>query len=485
MAVCGIFYVTRLWIKREKMSKIIDKVNNFILDNHMISTGDRIVLGLSGGADSVCLLILLLDLAKRYGYESKDIYAVHINHMIRGKEADEDEEFARALCQQHNVNFKSFRKDIVSYAKELGLSVEEAGRRYRYECFDIVAKENNCTKVAVAHNKNDMAETVIFNMLRGTGLRGMAGMQPVRGNVIRPILNITRTEILDYLNEKNQVYRNDSTNDGLDYDRNKIRHLILPAMLDINKGAVDHICLMALEAGNSYSYIHEMAMEDYSGHSKEDDFGKTVTLSVGELYKYSPVLQEHLIHEAIGDVAGLKKDITRKHVMSVVGLIYQDTGKQVELPYGIRARRSYDDLIICNKPDVAEDYRIKLETEGTIIVPGKGSIECKIIDYNQDVEISKKIYTKMLDYGKIKDTLYLRTPEEGDYIVIDAKGSTKKLSRVFIDNKIDRAIRGSWPVIACGNNIVWVVGLRFSEAFKIDDNTKKILYMDYRGKGEE
>ena len=134
---------------------------------------------------------------------------------------------------------------------------------------------------------------------------------------------------------------------------------------------------------------------------------------------------------------------------------------------------------------MAEDYRIKLETEGTIIVPGKGSIECKIIDYNQDVEISKKIYTKMLDYGKIKDTLYLRTPEEGDYIVIDAKGSTKKLSRVFIDNKIDRAIRGSWPVIACGNNIVWVVGLRFSEAFKIDDNTKKILYMDYRGKGEE
>lgn len=467
------------------MSKIIDKVNNFIGDNHMINAGDRIVLGLSGGADSVCLLILLLDLAGKYGYGSKDIFAVHINHMIRGEEADGDEEFVKELCQARQVNFVAFRKDIVAYAKETGLSVEEAGRRYRYECFDKVARENSCTKVAVAHNKNDMAETVIFNMLRGTGLKGMAGMQPVRGNVIRPILNITRAEILEYLEEKKQGYRNDSTNDGLDYDRNKIRHLILPAMLDINKGAVDHICQMALEAGNSYSYIHEMAMEDYAGVSQEDDFGKTVTLDVNELYKYSPVLQEHLIHEAIGDVAGQKKDITRKHVMAVVGLLYQDTGKRLELPYGIKARRSYDDLIICNKPGATEDYRIKLLPDETCIVPGQGSIEFKIIDYNQDVEISKKIYTKMLDYGKIKDTLYLRTPEEGDYIVIDAKGSTKKLSRVFIDNKIDRAKRDSWPVIACGKNIVWVIGLRFSEAFKIDENTEKILYMNYRGKGEE
>lgn len=464
------------------MGKIIDKVSNFIADNNMISAGDRIVLGLSGGADSVCLLILLLDIGDRLGICSKDIFAVHINHGIRGQEADEDEAFARDLCQSKGVSFISFHKDIVGYAKELNMSVEEAGRKFRYQCFESVSEEQGCTKIAVAHNKNDMAETVIFNMLRGTGLKGMAGMQPVRGKIIRPILNITRAEILDYLSEKEQDYRNDSTNDGVDYDRNKIRHIILPAMMDINKGAVNHICHMALEAGNSYSYIHDMAMEDYNGVSQEDDYGRAVTLDVNELYKYSPVLQEHLIHEAIGDVAGKKKDITRKHVMSVVGLLYQETGKQVELPYGIRARRSYDNLIISDKPDNIEDYSYRVDPEGCYDIPGHGCIKFKIMDYNQDVEISKKIYTKMLDYDKIKDTLYLRTPQDGDYIVIDSGGSTKKLTRVFIDNKVDRQLRGSWPVLACGNQLIWVVGLRFSEAYKIDEGTKRVLYMDYQEK---
>jgi len=466
------------------MSKIVDRVNNFIIDNHMIDAGDRIVLGISGGADSVCLLLLLLEVAPKYGYESKDIYAVHINHMLRGEEADLDEEFVRNLCHEKKVNFICFRKNIDAYAKELGLSIEEAGRRFRYQCFNKVADENGCSKIAVAHNKNDMAETVIFNMLRGTGLKGMSGMQPVRDNVIRPILGITREDILEYLSGNKQAFRNDSSNDGLDYDRNKIRHIILPAMKDINKGAVEHICHMALEAGNSYSYIHDMAMEDYSGISAEDDFGKSVNLSVSELFKYSPVLQEHLIHEAIGDVAGEKKDITRKHIMAVVGLLYQDTGKQVELPYGIKARRSYDNLIISNKADEVFDYNIEIAGKGSYIIPNKGSIEFEIIDYNQDVEISKKIYTKMLDYDKIKNTLYLRTPEDGDYIVIDTKGSTKKLSRVFIDNKVDRAHRGSWPVIACGKEIIWVIGLRFSESYKVEEDTKQILYMKYRGKGE-
>ncbi len=466
------------------MNKIIDKVNNFISDNCMIDAGDRVVLGLSGGADSVCLLLLLLELLGNWGLDNKDIYAVHINHMIRGLEADEDEEFARKLCESKQVEFISFKKDIAAYAKELGLSVEEAGRKYRYQCFQQVLEDNDCTKIAVAHNKNDMAETVIFNMLRGTGLKGMAGMQPVRGNIIRPILDITREEILEYLDYRKQDYRNDSTNQGVDYDRNKIRHIILPAMNEINKAAIGHICQMAQEAKNSYAYIHNKAMEDYSGVMEDDGFGKTVTLDANELYKYSPVLQEHLIHEAIGDVSGKKKDITRRHIMAVVGLLYQETGKQIELPYGIKARRSYDNLIITNKSETNADYRIKVEPDKMYVVPGKGSIEFKIIDYNDNVEISKKIYTKMLDYDKIKDTLYLRTPEDGDYVVIDAKGSTKKLSRVFIDNKIDRGLRSDWPIIACGKEVIWAVALRFSEAYKVDQQTRRILYMNYRGKGE-
>ncbi len=461
------------------MSNFLVKVNNFINDNQMLNKGERLVIGLSGGADSVCLLYVLVNLADKYDYSRKDIFAVHINHRIRGAEADGDQTFAEELCNKLGVNFICFKKDIIAYAKELSLTVEEAGRKYRYDCFEKVALENNCTKIAVAHNKNDLAETVIFNMLRGSGLKGMSGMLPVRDKVIRPILNVTRKEILDYLCENNQDYRTDSTNEGIDYDRNKIRHIILPAMEEINSGAVGHICQMAEEAKNSYKYIHNKALESYDGLSEADDFGKTISLDINMLYKSSPVLQEHLIHEAIGDVADGKKDITRKHIMAVVGLIYQDTGKIVELPYNIRARRSYDRLIITDKKQDVLDYNIEIKGEGNYEIPGWGSIEFKIIDNTSDIEIPKKIYTKMLDYGKIKDKLCIRTPEDGDYVTFNLEGSVKKLSRIFIDNKIDREDRANWPVLACGNHIVWVLGVRFNEAFRIDENTKEILYMNY------
>lgn len=466
------------------MGNFLNNVYNFICDNEMIEASDGIVVGLSGGADSVCLLVTLCNLSERLGICRKSLVAVHVNHMIRKGEADSDAEFAKRLCAGLEIPFVCYRKDIMTYASELGCTVEEAGRKYRYDCFRETAEKYCCNKIAVAHNKNDLAETVIFNMVRGSGLKGMSGMQPVREMVIRPLLDTTRQQIEEYLAGLGQSYCNDSTNDTLDYDRNKIRHVILPAMLEVNNGAVNHICQMAEEARGSYLFIHNKAMEKYNGFVEDDDFGRTVTLEVNRLYKYNPVLQEHVIHEAIGDVAGAKKDITRKHVMSVVGLLYQDTGRSVELPYGIRARRSYNNLIISNKQDISIDYHIDIIKEGVYTIPEWGNIEIAFCEAGAGVEISKKIYTKMADYGKIKGNLCIRTPEDGDYITIDGNGNTKKLSRVFIDNKIDRKRRSGWPVIACGHEIIWVLGLRYSEAYKVDSDTNKIIYMNCLGKGD-
>lgn len=466
------------------MKKFLSNIYSYICEHNMIEPSDRIVVGLSGGADSVCLLVALSELSDRLGISCDGIFAVHINHMIRGTEADGDEAFAKALCDRLGITFISYRKDIKSYAAELGCTVEEAGRKYRYKCFDDVSEKYNCNRTAVAHNKNDLAETVVFNMLRGSGLKGMSGIQPVRGNIIRPLLDVTRQQIEEYLSDCNQSYRNDSTNDTLDYDRNKIRHVILPAMQEVNSSAVRHICQMAEEAKNSYSFIHHKALEKYDGYVEDDDFGRTITLDVNSIYKYNPVLQEHVIHEAIGDVAGIKKDITRRHIMAVVGLLYQDTGKVVELPYGIRARRSYEKLIITNKQETASDYYIDITDEGVYNIPEWGSIEISFISNNTGIEVSKKVYTKMADYGKMKDNLCIRTPEDGDYITIDSNGNTKKLSRVFIDNKIDREKRADWPVLACGHEIVWVLGVRYSESYKIDKETTKIIYMNCIRKGE-
>lgn len=465
------------------MGKFLNDVYNFIVENDMLSSKDRLVVGLSGGADSVCLLCSLWALRDKLGMAEDSLVAVHINHMIRGKEADEDEAFARELCARLNVPFEVFSKDIEAYADEEKLSVEEAGRIYRYDCFRQVLGKRSFNKIAVAHNKNDLAETVIFNMLRGSGLNGMAGIQATRGNIVRPLLGVTREEIEAYLAEISQDYRTDSTNLELDYDRNRIRHIILPAMKEINSRAVEHICHMADEAKESYTFIHGKAMEEYEG-SKMAEEDRTVALDINQIYKYNPVLQEHVVHEALGEVAGAKKDITRKHIMAVVSLIYQDTGKMVELPYGIRARRSYDQLIISNKKLESENYFIEISGEGVYNIPGWGNLQITLMDNKPDIEVSKKIYTKMADYGKMKDSLCIRTPEEGDYIVIDNYGRTKKLTRVFIDNKVDREKRANWPVLACGKEVIWVLGLRYSEAYKISGDTTKIIYMNCIGKGE-
>ncbi|MBE5943659.1 MAG: tRNA lysidine(34) synthetase TilS [Lachnospiraceae bacterium] len=465
------------------MVTFINEVYNYITVNDLIFPGDKLVVGLSGGADSVCLLCTLHSLRDRLGIGEDGLIAVHINHMIRGEEALGDEEFARKLCEKLGIPFRSFSEDIVVLATRQKLSVEEAGRMFRYQCFEEVCKEYGMAKIAVAHNKNDLAETVIFNMLRGSGLNGMAGIQAKRDNIVRPLLGVTRDKIEEYLGDIGQGYREDSTNQGLDYDRNRIRHIILPAMTEINAKAVEHICHMAEDAKESYQFIHGKAMEKYQ-NTKTENIDKTVVLDINQIYKYNPVLQEHVVREALGEVAGLKKDITRKHIMSAVSLIYQDTGKMIELPYGIKARRSYDQLIISNSHKNTDEYSIDIKAEGVYDIPNWGELQISFLKNSPDLEVSKKIYTKMADYDKMKDSLCIRTPQEGDYIVIDNSGRTKKLSRVFIDNKIDREKRASWPVVACGKEIIWVLGLRYSEAYKVSQDTTEIIYMKYIGKGE-
>lgn len=464
------------------MDNFTNELYNFIIENSMVNSGDAIVVGVSGGADSVCLLLALHELKDKLGISR--LVAVHVNHMIRGEEADEDEEFVRELCDKYKIEFISYHKDIPVYAAASKLTIEEAGRIFRYECFEKALEENACNKIAVAHNKNDLAETVIFNMIRGTGLKGMSGIMPVRGNVIRPILGMTRGNIEEYLARKEQNFRVDSTNSQLDYTRNKIRHVIFPAMEDINSGALKHICQIAEEAKRSYSFIHEQALDGYDADIDDDSFGKSITLDVNQLYTFNPVLQEHVVHEAIGNVAGEKKNITRNHIMSVVSLIYQDTGRLVELPYNIKARKSYDKIIISNKESQELDFNIRIDGEGSYVIPGWGEVEVSFENKTSAIEVSKKIYTKMADYDKIKDGLCIRTPADGDYIVIDTKGSTKKLSRVFIDNKIDRQMRSSWPILANDKEVLWVLGLRYSESCKIQDDTQCIIHLDYKRKGE-
>ena len=466
------------------MNRFEQKIYNYIQSEQLLEPGDRIIVGVSGGADSVCLLHVLAELSGACKLASDGLFVVHVHHMIREQEADRDAAFTKALCEQFGVGYREYKKDICAYAKENGMSVEEAGRTYRYQCFAETAEELGFTKIAVAHNQDDMAETVLFHIMRGSGLKGLAGISAKRENIIRPLLCVPRAEIEAYLREKKQDYCQDSTNESLLYTRNKIRHVILPCMREINGQAVAHICQIAKDAEESYNYIHDQAVAQCAPQELEDAFGKRVTLSVSELFKSGPVLQEHIVSEAIGQIAQNRKGITRKHIQSVVDLLYQDTGSAVQLPYGIVARRNYGELILSDKTETVQDYYVPIQATGVYDILDMGKLSVTVMPYADVCEVPKKDYTKLLDYGKIKGNLCIRTPENGDYIVIDTDENTKKISRVFIDAKIDRAQRANWPVLACGNEVIWVIGLRFSPSYYVGAETETVMYMEYEKKGE-
>lgn len=465
------------------MDSFLNKVYGYIQNNRLILPGDRIIVGLSGGADSVCLIYTLWLLREKLGLENNALYCVHINHMLRGEEAIRDESFSQKFCEALDVRFISYRMDVKAIAEEKKLSLEEAGRKVRYDCFTQAMDKFACSKIAVAHNKNDMAETILFNVARGSGLKGLSGITGKRDNIIRPLLNVTRGEIENFLEEKGRTYITDSTNLGTMYDRNKIRHIVLPELEKINTRAIDHICQAGYEAGESYRFIRKTAMGYY--YDIVSSTGNELWIDINKLLKLDRVIQRQLLYEALVSKAGQMKDIADVHIQGMMGLLVADTGKTLELPYGVRARKNYNSLILSSGNNEINEYSIEINGEGVYKIPGWGNLNISLYPKKEVEDISKKIYTKVADYDKIKGKLFVRPPRDGDFVVIDRDGNTKKLTRVFIDNKIDREKRKSWPVIAAGSQVIWAVGLRYGESCKIDQNTKTILCMDYTGQGEK
>ena len=449
---------------------IYEQVTEYIKENNMLQRGDGVIVGVSGGADSVCLLTMLTmfreQLAEKHNCPMQDalyIKAVHINHMIRGKEADEDESYVEALCNELKVEYISYREDIPKMAEEKHLTEEEAGRLYRYECFNKEAESlekelNRPFKIAVAHNSNDLVETVLYNMIRGSSLLGLAGIKPVRERIIRPLLGTSRNEIEEYLKESGIKYRTDSTNLLTDYSRNKIRLQVMPLLREINAGADRHITDIAMDAVRLAEDIDKEVCSAGEGE-------KAGEISIEALSELSGMAKGELVLRTIASVCGRRKDITREHVDSVLRLIDSESGKRVDLPYNMYAERVYDRLTVALYSE---------EIRGSL-----GRIELNTFPCDPALDISKKEYTKMIDCDKIKSTLELRTARPEDYIVINAKGEKKKLSRYFTAEKVERKLRSIIPVVADGDEIVWIVGMRLSERYKIGASTREVMEITY------
>lgn len=463
---------------------MINKVKQYIENYKMLEKGDQIIVGVSGGADSVCLFHVLLELRKEY---ELTLHVIHVNHGIRGEEALRDEEFVRELCRKEEVSFQAVHKDIPLLAKEGRMSVEEAGRKARYEVFNQYFLAYKCNKIAIAHNKNDTAETILFHMFRGSGLSGLTGISPVRDRIIRPLLCLERREIESYLQERGISYLNDSTNFTLDYTRNKIRLKVLKEAEDINSRAVSHIAMAGETFREIQEYIEKSAVkaaEKILVKGEENE----IFLQIEELLAEDIVIQKEVVRKAFWQLSESLKDIDLFHVMSVLQLVKKQPGRQIDLPYGITAVREYNHIELKAKRELiskATEAKARADTAPQpreLLIPGvtplfdEGkSIKTSVINYKKNMIIPQSICTKWFDYDKIKDTVLIRYRKQGDYLCIDKKGGTKKLKAFLIDEKIPRQKRDVLPLLADGSHIMWVIGSRISEAYKVDENTRRIL----------
>lgn len=465
-----------------------DKVCKYVSDNSLIEKGDRIVVGVSGGADSVCLLDVLHRISRHIEIQ---LFVVHINHGIRGEEADCDEEYVRMLCGKWGIEFCSFSFDIRKIASEENLTEEEAGRKVRYQSFYNVCKKNNCNKIAVAHNKNDNAETFVFNLFRGTGLKGLTGIQPSRSVsddhhnmvIIRPLLCIERKEIEEYLYNEKISYRTDSTNLSDEYSRNKIRNRILTYAIDeINPQTIKNIHEASLKLQEALEYVEQNVSLCYMRIVKYEN--NVYRMQVDKLMTEYAIIQKGIIRHIIENMTGRLKDIESKHVEAVISLCHKPVGKNVHLPYGIIAEREYDNIIIYYKNgEIREDLSVEpvvVKIPGITKEPSSGMrIITEVFQFQKNMQIPKNCCIKWFDYDKIKNAVVLRNRREGDYLCINSSGGVKKLKDYFIDSKIPKKLRDSQLLITDGSHVMWIPGAgnRMSEEYKVDENTQKVLLM--------
>lgn len=457
--------------------KFEQKTKQFIEKWNMLPEKAGVLVGLSGGADSVALLEVLCRLRRQLGLR---LFAVHVHHGIRTA-AQRDADFCARLCEDKEVPFVCERVDVPRLAEEQGLSLEEAGRKARYEIFERYRAEQGLDVIAVAHHQNDQAETMLFQMFRGSGLRGLAGIPCKRDFIIRPLLCVSRKEIEAYLEECGLSYVTDETNLTQDYTRNRLRHQVLPMAEEICPGTIENMSRTSAILREMEEFMEQLSRSYMKEYSREMPDALLVYTNL--LEKYHPALQKAIILYAIESVIKSRKDITQKHVEGVLSLLEKGGEKVIDLPQGYKVMKSYDTLGFYRESDKTEEEFVPLGIEPgeTYTLPDGKTMEVTLLSDNNFENIPKSNCIKWFDYDKIIDTLYLRTREKGDFLTVRDDGATKTLQDYFVNEKVPKSERDRMLVLADGSHIIWVLGKRISAHYKVTEKTKHILQIHIGG----
>ncbi len=446
------------------------KVWQTIEKYHMCPQGAHIVVGVSGGADSVALLHLL----NKFACEQRwSITVVHVHHGLRGEEADGDRSFVQKICHDCGIPCKVYYFDVAKEAKVRGLGTEETGRLLRYEAFE---QERQGGFIAVAHNKNDQGETILMRLCRGAGVSGLTGIRPVRDFIMRPLLFCSRMEIERYCKEEGLSYCEDSTNRENIYTRNRIRNQVLPLLEEIYPKATEHIAQTAEIMAEEEEFLQEQARALFIKTLKENNENEIV-LDAECLKSMHRVMAKRVLAMACEEIGG-KKDIGSVHYEMLMDLLGQESGKSLHLPNHILAELSYGSFILKEEHEMSKPFSYLLPLNEEIFVPEAKLFVGIYLCTEKRTQKSQDSCTKVFDYDKIGCALFCRTRQNGDRLAI--KNGRKKLKDFLIDEKIPRGERDSLPLIATENDILWVVNQRVSAAYQPDENTKKFLTVQIR-----
>lgn len=458
------------------------KVRKTIEDNGLIKKGDKILVAVSGGPDSVALLHVLAELSGRYGTE---LFVAHLNHMLRGKEADGDEEFVRKTAGSLALPFVTEKANVKNTAKALRMSVEEAAREVRYDFFNRAAAKFGASTIATGHTLDDQAETILMRLLKGSGSLGLSGIPYKRRSgkiwVVRPLLDVSRKEVVEYIRKNRIPARTDTSNRKTIYLRNKIRNNLIPILeKDFNPNIKNVLASMASTFTDESLYLTEVAAAKAKRICRMRKGG--IELSIKGLAAEHAALQRLIVRHIIVLLNGSLKGMTYKHWESVESLIKGAERKRIDLFGRIKAAKNNGRIIFTAKdagrhaaPNLIKET-VKLKVPGEIIIPGLGiKIKAEIVRRRPDFKKKRDKDTEYVNGDLIGRSLRIRARRAGDRMKPLGMASYKKLQDIFVDEKISRERRHMIPIIVSGNKVLWAAGVKLSDEFKLKDGTRRIV----------
>jgi tRNA(Ile)-lysidine synthase len=461
-----------------------DRVLKFIKEHRLISGRGKLVVAVSGGPDSVCLLHILLDLRDRLGIT---LHVAHLNHGLRGAESDADASYVTKLAQKLNLPATIERRDVPAYQKSKRLSLEEAAREVRYGFLAEVVKAIGADSVAVGHTLDDHIETILMHLIRGSGTRGLRGLQPSSQlqlgetslTIIRPLLEVSREETAAYCRRYRLKPRLDTSNLSLSPLRNRIRQQLIPLLESYNPQVTDALLRTARIAADDLAALEEVALEPERNAVKEQ--GNTVILEKESFLKLPVALQRYLLRSAIEKRLGNLMDIESRHIEEIMAARHRPAGKIITLPDGLVFVVEYDRYLLGSDPATLSRFprienEYKLRIPGTTELPG-WRVKASVVRQNQ-VLAEQNNYAAYFDLDCTGDKLTVRPRRPGDRFQPLGMDRPKKLNEFMIDSKIPRPWRRRVPLVCSPERVIWVVGWRIDERARVTGDTRNVLRLE-------